>query len=91
MNYPDKIAAAKHLYRRCHHAAPSGEEALLRVVEDAMMAGMERSSMTYQTAVNDYLARVARHNYTTNKERQERRMNKDIKEREGFIQNKEEK
>jgi len=55
MKYSDRLFAAKRLYRHYRSKSLDGPDTLLKIVEHAIMAGMERSDMKYNEAVSDWL------------------------------------
>ena len=86
MKYDDKVAAAKWLYRRCHINAYTEGETLLRVIEDALMAGMHRSKMdTTEEALSDWLTRVVKNENHKKEGAHARKLNNDTIGRESFL------
>jgi len=85
MKYTDKIYAAKFLYRRCSKNSVDGAETLLKVIENAVMAGMERHRMPYTKAVDHWLELVARRQSDAREGNLKKNFKKDTTERDLFL------
>lgn len=85
MRYSDRIYAAKFLYRRCSKNSVDGAETLLKVIENAVMAGMERHRMPYNKAVDHWLELVARRRSEAKEANLKRNFKKDTIERDLFL------
>ena len=85
MRYTDKIYAAKFLYRRCSKNSVDGAETLLKVIENAVMAGMERHRMPCNKAIDHWLELVARRRSEAKGENLKKDFKKDKTERDLFL------
>jgi len=60
LKYPERIQAAKYLYRRLRRKGKDSEDTLLLLVELCVAAGINRSNMQESDAVNDWLTRLVK-------------------------------
>ena len=85
MRYTDRIHAAKFLYRRCSKNSVDGAETLLKVIENAVMAGMERHNMTHVKAIDHWLKLVARRQSEAKEVNLKKNFKQDAIERDLFL------
>lgn len=80
MQYSDKLETVKYFYDRCKTKAYSKDDVMLRMIEDAFIAGMNRQELGHQEALGSWLNTILackyKRDYMNDHARKARRANK---------------